>query len=327
MHGHLSQIEWGPAYLAVGVTSARDMGGETMFLTAFRDAVASGQGIGPQLFLAGLVDGGGDGGFGTTIATTPDEGRAVVDAFHGRGFDQMKLYSLLEPEVVDAITRRAHELGMTVTGHVPRSLGLARAVAAGMDEVAHMPIGGNSSPEEIERSIDLLARHKTVVDPTLPWGELLGRARETPIEDFEPGITDVSAPLVLSYRSVRNESDATTVRRGLEATLSLVKRLHDAGVPIVAGTDGAVPGYSLLRSIELFVEAGLTPMEALQTATTVPARALGVEDEVGTVEVGKRADLVVLEDNPLDDISAIRTSRWVVAAGRMYDTAKLSTKM
>jgi imidazolonepropionase-like amidohydrolase len=101
--------------------------------------------------------------------------------------------------------------------------------------------------------------------------------------------------------------------------LALVKRLHDAGVPIVAGTDGAVPGYSLLRNLELFVAAGLTPMEAIQAATVVPARVMGQAGSSGTIAVGKRADLLVLDANPLDDIANIRRSRWVAANGVLYD--------
>ena len=117
-----------------------------------------------------------------------------------------------------------------------------------------------------------------------------------------------------------NGADPAAVRARRNGGLAILKVLHDAGVPIVAGTDGAVPGHSLLREIELYVQAGLTPMEAIQSATVVAARAMGMEDEVGTVEVGKRADLLVLDGNPLTDIRNIRMGRWVVAAGRMYET-------
>jgi imidazolonepropionase-like amidohydrolase len=118
-------------------------------------------------------------------------------------------------------------------------------------------------------------------------------------------------------------SDATPGAAGerLRTNLARVKALWDAGVPIVAGTDGAVPGVSLLRELELYVAAGLTPMQALQTATLVPARALAMADEVGTVEAGKRADLLVLEGDPLTDISNVRRGRWVVVGGRIFDMA------
>ena len=143
MHAHASQIEWAPAYLGAGVTSIRDMGGERAFLVAFRDALAAKRGPGPRMLLAGLVDGDAPDAFGSVVAGTPEAARAVVDRYHADRFEQMKLYSLLQPPVVDAIIARAHEHGMTVTGHVPTALGIRRAVEAGMDHVAHMPVGGD----------------------------------------------------------------------------------------------------------------------------------------------------------------------------------------
>jgi imidazolonepropionase-like amidohydrolase len=94
-------------------------------------------------------------------------------------------------------------------------------------------------------------------------------------------------------------------------------------VPIVVGTDQAVPGHSLHREIELYVEAGFTPMEAIQAATNVPARVMGLDKQVGTVEAGKKADVIILGANPLEKISNIRTVEKVVTGGTLYDTAPL----
>jgi imidazolonepropionase-like amidohydrolase len=323
MHGHFGQIEFAPALLAAGVTTGRDMGGELEFITAFRDALRDGRGPGPQLLLAGLVDGGGAGAFGSTWADTPEQGVAAVDRYHDAGFEQMKLYSLLQPDVVKAIIDRAHSLGMTVTGHIPRSLTLERAVEMGMDHVAHQPISARSDAAEARRLIALLAKHGTVIDPTQSWNELLSRSYETPIESFLPGFGDAPWPVRAVYGSVRNEAAPDVVAARKQAGLAIVKAMHDAGVPIVAGTDDGVPGQSLLREIELYVEAGFTPMEALRSATVVPAAAMAMADRVGTIEAGKRADLLVLDRNPLEDIANIRTGHWVVANGRMYETSKL----
>lgn len=325
MHAHASQVEWAPAYLAAGVTTARDMGGEGDFLLPFRDAIDAGRGLGPRILIAGLVDGGGDGALGVVDAITPEEGRAVVERYHSSGVRQVKLYTLLAPAVVRAITDRAHALGMTVTGHVPRSLGLAAAIEAGMDQVAHLPLTSHPDSAATRAAIALLAARKVVVDPTLPWNELLRHAPETEIASFEPGFTTLPAPLAASYRSVNSGVTAATVAAELQRQLSIIRALHRAGVPLVAGTDGAIPGHSVLRSIELFAQAGFTPMEALQSATVVPARAMGLADDVGTLQVGKRADLLVLDANPLERVASIRTGRWVVANGRMYETAPLWT--
>src|SRR5262245_4482224 len=191
------------------------------------------------MLLAGLVDGDVPNAFGSVIAGTPEAGRAAVDRYHADRFEQMKLYSLLQPDVVTAIVNRAHEFGMTVTGHVPTSLGIRRAVEAGMDHVAHMPVSGDPQSPETREVIEMLAKRHVVVDPTLPWNELLGRAPETPVEEIEPGLARLPAALIMNYRSVSNNVDAATARSRVVRTLVTVKALHAAGVPIVAGTDGA----------------------------------------------------------------------------------------
>ncbi len=323
MHAHAAQIEWAPAYLAAGVTSVRDMGGEHAFLTAFRDALASGRGIGPRLLLAGLVDGEHADAFGAVTAATPGQGRAVVDVYHAAGYRQIKLYSYVQPEVVRAIADRAHELGMTVTGHVPRALSLPEALDAGMDQVAHLPLRDDPSSPQAERTIAALRAHGAAVDPTASWGELLGRSQETPIASFQPGILTAPWPIAAAYDSVRNEASPAEVAARMDRVLASVRALHEAGVPLLAGTDYGVPAHSLHRELELFVAAGLTPGEALRAATALPARVMGLDADSGTVEVGKRADLLLVEGDPLADISAIRKGRWVVAEGVMYDCAAL----
>jgi imidazolonepropionase-like amidohydrolase len=280
--------------------------------------------------LAGLVDGPGDGGFGTVVASTPAEGRSAVVRYHALGFSQMKLYSLVQPDVVAAITARAHELKMPVTGHVPTSLGLENAVLAGMDQVAHLPVRGQPGTPDTDRVIALLAERHTVIDPTQAWGELLGRPRDVRAETIEPGIASAPYPLAANYRSVLNNPRPAPAARAAGTPEgpaaprpSMLKVLHDTGVPIVAGTDGALPGYSLLREVELYVQAGLTPLQAIQAATRTAARGLSLGAEIGTIAVGKRADLVVLDADPLTNISNIRRTRFVVANGKMYEPAAL----
>jgi len=327
MHGHVSQIEWGPAYLAAGVTTVRDMGGEAHFVSALRDTWAAVGGPAPRLVLAGLIDGPGPNGFGTVIASTPEEGRRLVDFYQSRGFQQIKLYSGITAPVAGAVIRRAHDVGMTVTGHVPDAMGLRAIVDSGIDNIAHLPFRGDESPNELNDLLQLLSSKRTVMDPTLAWNELLGRAPSTPISTFEPGIGAAPAPLALNYASVRNDIDSAGASAARARGLAAFKALHDAGVPIVAGTDGGVPGSSLLRALELSVAAGLTPLEAIQTATIIPARVMKMDRDVGTVEAGKVADLLVLDADPLADIANIRRAAWVVRGGRMYETQRLSAFM
>jgi imidazolonepropionase-like amidohydrolase len=192
-----------------------------------------------------------------------------------------------------------------------------------MDHVAHLPINGDPQSPQTRAVIDLLAKRKTVIDPTLPWNELLGHAPETTLESFEPGFAHAPPALLANYRSVKNETDAATAKRRVRDSEIMVKALFDAGVPIVAGTDGALPGYSLLRSIEMYVDAGMTPMQAIESATRVPAESMGLAADTGTIAAGKRADMIVLNADPLAAISNIRNIRWTIANGRVTEPAKL----
>jgi imidazolonepropionase-like amidohydrolase len=323
MHAHVALPEWGPAYLGVGVTTARDMGGEKQFLAAFRDAIQSTRVLGPRMLLAGLVDGSGDGAFGTVYADTPEQGRAVVDAYRAAGFQQMKLYTLIKADVAGAIIRRAHEHGMTVTGHVPRAMTLESFADSGADNVAHLPVRGDLASDAARQQITMLAAKHVVVDPTASWNELLGRSHQTPLTRFQPGFDGAPWPLRASYGSVRNAADSIATTRSVRAQLAVIKAMHDAGVTIVAGTDYGLPGFSLLRELELYVEAGLTPLEAIRAGTVVPSEVMKMSNDVGTIETGKRADLLVLDADPLADIHNLRSGRWVIAAGRMFDMAAL----
>jgi imidazolonepropionase-like amidohydrolase len=324
MHTHATQIEWAPVYLAAGVTTVRDMGNEFEFVTALRDAIAAGRALGPRLLLAGLVDGGGPNAFGVMYASTSDDAAAVVKRYHDAGFQQIKIYSLVSPPIVEAITAAAHRLGMTVTGHVPNGMTIDQAAAAGMDHIAHLAIRGEPESPDVRKTIAFLRERGTVVDPTQSWNELLGHAAGSPVAAFQPGISKVPPPLNRLFSNAGTAGiDAAVARSRLERGLRIVKALADAGVPVVVGTDEGVPGHSVHREIELYVEAGMTPMQALQAATIVPARAMGLDGELGTLERGKRADMAVLKASPLERITNIRGVIWTIANGRIYDASAL----
>ena len=152
------------------------------------------------------------------------------------------------------------------------------------------------------------------------------RRPATPIESFLPGVTRLPPTLRRQFASMSGgNGDPAAIRTRQLASLKLLKDAVDAGLLVVTGTDKGVPGFSLQRDIELFADGGMTPLEAIQAATIAPARAMKLDGTVGTVEPGKRADLVVLSADPLEHIANIRSATAVVVAGRLYDAATLWT--
>jgi imidazolonepropionase-like amidohydrolase len=335
MHAHFEQVEWGPIYLATGVTTARDVGNEREFIVAARDAIAAGQGIGPRLVMAGVVDGSGPFSLGVIRVDTPEQAREQVQKYKAAGFQQIKIYSSVKPEILKIVTAEAHRLGMTVTGHIPFGMNAIQGIEDGMDQINHVeyitPLMVDSKSQTIDpdapnvkKIIKLLLDHHVVVDDTLALMEIILHPLDHPISGFEPGILRVAPELKEALETMgaapAKAAQSAATFRAMETT---VRVLHQAGVPIVAGTDQTVPGFSLDREIELHVQAGFTPMEAIQSATIVAARAMGMENDSGTIEVGKRADVILVDGNPLDNISDIRKVSAVFAAGKMYQPAAL----
>jgi len=326
-HAHLHQIEWIPTYFAAGVTSVRDMGSEWPLLVAMRNAIRSGRIAGPNLFFAGLIDGPGLQGFGEFSASTPDEGRAIVRRYHQLGFEMIKIYLALAPDVTAAICDEAHKLDMRCTGHVPTSMDLQAAIDSGMDQIAHFPIRGDLTSDEGKKQLAHFIAKKTIFDPTASWGEIGGKSAAEPMENIQPVLEHLPASMLQNRIASlgQSPSDTATSHARLARTLANIKAAHDAGVPLLAGSDEGIPAYSLYRELELYVKAGFTPMDALRSATAVAAQAMRVDKDVGTIETGKRADLLVLDANPLDNISNIRSVRFVMKDGRMFESAALWT--
>ena len=349
MHAHYEQVEWGPIYLAAGVTTVRDVGNEYDFITQVRDAVNSGKALGPHMLLAGIVDGDGPMAIGITRVNSPADAEKWVTRYHDSGFQQIKIYSSVKSENVKAICTEAHKLGMTVTGHIPNGMNAYEGVEDGMDMINHIHYiadlllpkdfdpskvkgverlkilaSADINSEQGKQAVAFFKQHGTVIDPTMALFEMMTRAASEPATQMEPGIARVAPELREQLISGGMPPEVAPYGQKIaEEDLAIIGALHRAGVPIIAGTDQAVPGFSLYREIELYVKAGFTPMEALQAATIVPARAMKVDADSGSVEVGKRADLDVLDANPLDDIHNIRTVRTVVASGILYDPAPL----
>ena len=349
MHAHFEQVEWGPLYLAAGVTTVRDCGNELDFVRAARDSIEAGKGLGPRIILACIVDGEGPASLGTSRLRDAGEIPEFIQRFRDAGCAQVKIYSSLDPRLIAPLARAAHEAGMSVTGHVPRGIGAVHAVEAGFDQINHLTfvvlallppaydpdkllpfpvfrravgeIDLSSAPAK--KTLDFLAQRHVVVDPTLALAELRTHTHDE-IVRVESGLAKVAEPLRSALDSMGAPPDqAENSHKIWDVNLAVLRALHEGGVPIVAGTDQAIPGHSLHRELEIYVSAGFTPLEAIQSATIVPARALHRDGELGTLEVGKLADLIIVDGDPLADIRNLRKTITVVAGGRAYETATL----
>ena len=347
MHAHFEQVEWGPIYLAAGATTVRDCGNELEFITAVRDAIANGRGLGPRILAAGVVDGDGPLALGVERVNNAAQAKEWVDRYYDLGFQQIKIYSSVKLVNVEAITAEAHRLGMTVTGHIPEGMNAYQGVEAGMDQINHIqyvadimrkPVPPNSkrvdrieaaanidlSSPESQRAIEFLKSHGTVIDPTLVVFESFTVGPDRPLASLEPGVTKVAPELAEQFAGGGVPPEyRDAIRRQFTKYVAIVGALHRAGIPIVAGTDQSVPGHSLYREMELYVEAGFTPTEAIQSATIVPARVMKQDAESGTIEPRKRADLILVEGNPLENIHNIRNVKTVITGDVAYNCAEL----
>jgi len=346
MHAHFEQVEWGPIYLAAGVTTVRDCGNELEFITAVRDAIANGHGLGPRILAAGVVDGDGPLALGVQRVNNAEQAKEWVDRYHSLGFQQIKIYSSMTEPSVAAVATEAHLLGMTVTGHIPEGMNGYQGVNAGMDQInhvqyvadmmaprdptetrqqhrfdiAHLDLGSSES----QKAIAFLKEHGTVIDPTLVVFESFTVGPGLELGTLEPGLKKVAPEIAQQLNEGGAPPEMLDTFRGMFSKyVGIVAALHHAGVPIVAGTDQSVPGYSIYREMELYVQAGFTNLEAIQAATLVPAQVMKMDHDLGTVEVGKRGDLVILTENPLENVHNIRTVETVVSNGTLYHSADL----
>jgi hypothetical protein len=346
MHAHYEQVEWGPIYLAAGVTSVRDVGNEFDFIRTLHEELnrKHDPAIGPHIEFAGIIDGSGPISLGAVVADTPQQASMWVDKYKAAGARQIKLYSSVKPEIVKAVTSDAHGLGMTVTGHIPEGMTAIDGVNDGMDQInhityvvpyfSHTQFGADGKPDRTKppvldldgpRARELIAAlksHHTILDPTVALYETFLHTK--PLDQVEPGINHVPPQMRDALDSPVPSADRTAlVNARWQVIMATLHALHAAGIPIVAGTDQSIPGYTLHRELELYVESGFTPLEALQAATIVPARALHVEHESGSLEAGRRGDVLLLDADPLEDIHNTRKVWRTIAAGAVYDPAPL----
>jgi imidazolonepropionase-like amidohydrolase len=328
MHAHLKQVDWGPAYLAVGVTTVRDLGNTMPFALALRREFAVPRALGPHVLLAGWVDATDRTAYPAYQVRSAAEARAVVRRYAAAGYAQVKLWEYLPAALIPVVADEAHRFGLTVTGHLPSDTPLLAALDAGMDQLNHLTGILEALHASGGLTMDALARELrqrgTVVDPTLVISDFRGNRLREPLAALEPGAAVLPPELARVTATLRGvPAQAEEGQRAFAEALRVVRALHAAGVPIVAGSDQGVPGHTLLREIELYVEAGLTPLDAIRAATLVPARVMGLAQERGTVAAGRMADLLIVDGDPLTDVRALRRARYVVRAGALYEPAAL----
>jgi imidazolonepropionase-like amidohydrolase len=319
-HAHLNALtDVGAApelYVGNGVLHVRDMGGEMSALVALRDVVRSGARVGPEIFIAGPTLNGQRSAPFHRVVSSEDEACATVRELAEAGVDFIKVHRRLSVAVLAIVIDEARLRGLDVYGHVPLGLSWVEASARGLRSIEHVfTILENemADPHDPSESIEAaLARIDGVRGDTV--FAAMARAQ-----------THLCPTLVAFERSIPDPPElADAKRQGLRHFLSYVARAHRAGVPILAGSDVATdPGASLLRELELLVEAGLSPREALRTATVVPATLLHRE-ELGRLRPGAEASFLILGSDPTLDITALRDLDGVVLRGRVFSGAELA---
>ncbi|MDZ7630628.1 MAG: amidohydrolase family protein [Gemmatimonadaceae bacterium] len=349
MHVHV-QDDDGVLHLAAGVTTVRDLANDTDELLARRARFDQGTLLGPRVLAGGFVDGPGPfAGPSRVLVSTRDAARTAVEAYAARGYEQVKVYSSLDPQLFPTIVRTAHDKGMRVSGHVPYGMTAEQFVRAGADEIQHANFlflnfladsnfdtrtparftavarragSVNLKSEQVDRFIALLKERDVVVDPTLNVFEQMFTARAGSLDQ-------ASLPVATRLPPVRPSRPADgrgcpppprrsrCIARSFIAMERLVRKLHDAGVRLVAGTDAAA-GFSLHRELELYSEAGIPNTDILYIATLGAARVMKHDAQWGSIEVGKLADLVLVDGDPSQRMRDVRRAELVMKGGVIY---------
>lgn len=335
MHSHLhhtSQSSRSISDLASGITTIRDLASDIDVAVSHRNRAAAGTIVSPRVILAGFIEGPGKwAGPSEVIVHTEDEARTWVARYDSLGYRQIKLYNLVQQDIVPAIAEETHKRGMLLGGHVPRGLTTQTAVRLGFDEINHAAFlfstffqdslywpqmraystvasivapHMNIDGPEVSAMIDLFKEHGTIIDGT--WNLFMSSRRSAASANV--GIPPASSTDLA-------QSDANYLR--------MLKRLYDAGLPIVAGTDGS----SFNAELELYERAGIPSIQVLRIATIVPARVMKEEKDHGSITAGKVADLMIVDGKPAERVADLRKVERVVRAGRVYESKVLRASL
>jgi imidazolonepropionase-like amidohydrolase len=353
MHAHLGD-EDGLLNLASGVTTARDVGNDPDKVDDFKKRYDEGAAIGPHVLRFGFIEGRNEKAASSTItAETVEEAQAAVKFFADRGYEGVKIYNSMRPELVPVIAKAAHQRGLLVTGHVPVHMLAHEAVRAGYDGIEHVNmlflnffathdtdtrdttrftlVGDKAADFDLTSKpvrdfFKLLVERKTVIDPTNNAFEDLLVGEQGKII---PGLEDMVARLPVQAQRFYllgglplDGDKRARYAASFDKTLAMTRALYDAKVRLVIGTD-ALAGLMYHHELELYARAGIPNAAILRMATIDPARYLGRAGGVGTVAAGKVADLIVVDGDPLARIADVKKVETTMRAGVVYSTAAL----
>jgi len=356
-HMHVGDDYTGPQELSLGVTSVRDPGNNDAFTIDRRTRAAAGKLLFPHVYPSSLIDGKGPyTAQVANVATSQAEAIALVDKAKANGFTGVKFYGTFNPAWLPAATAEAHKLGLHVHGHIPAGIRTTQAIADGYDEVTHinwvimqaapdamLPVDNGiarfEGPGRFGKDVDLngpamnlivgtMAKKHIYSDPTMVAFESLYVPDNGDLDpSYAPFVGTLPPATERGFRSggfaVPKDLTRADYRASWAKMVGLLGKMHKAGIPIVAGTDGS--GIELIHELEIYEEAGFTPAEALAAATIVPARLLGVDGKTGSIKVGKTADLALVEGDPQAHIGDLRHTRVVMLDGKLLDADALRT--
>src|SRR5215471_9584520 len=317
-------------FVAKGVVGTRDMGSDADFVLTLRDRVRSGAAFGPEIVASGPMVDNAPPEFSYRLhVTNAEEARVAVRQLKRLGVDFIKVHDHTPREVFFAAIAEASQVRLTVSGHVPLSVKVEEAADVGIRSIEHLAnyevLGECSTGETYSlssclRLFDKLAAKGVWQTPTLAFEQTLPDVFEgKPLRHAEYA-SDSLLELTRHNIEVSQVPKASLDKLRYAARVTLQQGIHDLysrGNRFLAGCDGLAPGFCLHDELEWFTRAGLSPLEALQTATINPARFLGREKLQGTIEVGKRADLVLLNADPLADIRNVQHIDAVILRGKL----------
>ncbi len=327
-------------HISNGVTTIFDLNSKPEHFGQ-RNEIAKGNVVGSRMALAALLEGGK--GQGRRV-NTPEDGRQAVRSAKAEGYEFIKTYSELNVETFQAIVDEANKQGLKTIGHIPDAFKgkLKEAFVPHFGMVAHAEEltkhAKDYSEQEAQQFAQLMKDNGTWLCPTLTtmvWiaSEVrsLDELKASPTLQYVHPLLQSKWLTANKYNKMSNPENIAYFEKFVKFNALLVKACKAAGVPIVLGTDastsGVVEGFSVHDEIELLFATGMTPEEVLTSATRLSATWLGIESLVGTVESGKKADLILLDANPLNDVKNTRKIAGVFINGKLLDKAKINSQL